>query len=89
MPKKCFSIVTTINFGIQSLEALEILHDQGFIHRDVKLANFMVGRGAEGAGKVYLIDFGLVKVYCTRDGELYPVFFFFFFFIDNINIGTS
>jgi serine/threonine protein kinase len=73
MPKKCFSIVTTINFGLQALESLEILHDQGFIHRDVKMANFMVGRGAEGAAKVYLIDFGLVKVYCSRNGNLLSV----------------
>src|SRR5690606_26732115 len=35
--------------------AVELAHDRGFLHRDVKLANVMLGR----FGEVYLLDFGL------------------------------
>jgi serine/threonine protein kinase len=73
MPSKRFSLPTIINFGIQSLEALRKLHDEGFIHRDIKMGNFMIGRGSEGAKIIYLIDFGLIKRYLSRDGDLLPV----------------
>jgi serine/threonine protein kinase len=72
MPKKCFSLVTITKFAIQSLEAFQSLHKHGFIHRDVKIANFVVGR--KELETIYLIDFGLVKVYATPEGSLYPVF---------------
>jgi serine/threonine protein kinase len=32
-----FSLSSAIQFGIQGLDALEILHREGFVHRDVKL----------------------------------------------------
>jgi serine/threonine protein kinase len=80
MPEKKFSVSTVINFALQSLEALQTLHERGFIHRDIKMANFMVGRGAEGATIIYLIDFGLVKMYATPEGVLYPVCLNFLFF---------
>jgi serine/threonine protein kinase len=37
MPWKKFSLITVINFGIQSLQALQSLHKRGFIHRDIKI----------------------------------------------------
>ena len=48
---------------LQIVDALDHLHEQGFIHRDIKPANFVWDPG--GANDVLMIDFGLAK----RTGE--------------------
>lgn len=51
---------------IQVLERLRQLHSRGFIYRDVKPSNFMVGNDPN---LIYILDFGLVK----RIGKGRPV----------------
>ena len=49
------------------IERLKDLHDMGYIHRDLKPENICVG--LEGnAGMIYLIDFGLSKMYLDARG---------------------
>jgi serine/threonine protein kinase len=59
---KRFTISTTLNIGIQIITRLEMIHRKGFVHRDIKANNFMMGR-AEKSKVVYIIDFGLAKRY--------------------------
>ncbi|CAM6006546.1 unnamed protein product [Sphagnum balticum] len=66
LPSKCsgkkFSLPSTLNIALQILTRLEQIHRKGFVHRDIKANNFMVGR-AEKTKIVYVIDFGLAKRY--------------------------
>lgn len=50
---------TAIGCGLQCLEALEDLHDIGYLHRDVKPGNYTIGRlELNEQRKVYILDFG-------------------------------
>ncbi|KAI6238008.1 Tau-tubulin kinase 2 [Aphelenchoides fujianensis] len=59
-PSRVFSIQTGLGAGIQCLEAIQDLHKHGFIHRDVKPANYAVGLGNRKR-IVYLLDFGIAR----------------------------
>lgn len=45
----------------QACEAVAILHDAGWLHRDIKPDNFMVVRSVSGEETVVVIDLGLVR----------------------------
>lgn len=49
----------------QGLEGLAHAHDKGLVHRDIKDANLIVARAADGTPNVKLSDFGLAKSYET------------------------
>ena len=44
------------------LDRIEFIHSRGYIHRDIKPDNFLMGRHLH-EGEVYLIDFGFAKRY--------------------------
>ena len=70
---KKFSLATTLNIGIQIITRLEQIHRKGFVHRDIKANNFMIGK-KERAKIVYIIDFGLAKRYKDlKTGQHIPV----------------
>lgn len=77
-----FDLKTTLMIGYQMIERIEFIHNKGFIHRDIKPDNFVVGKGKK-SNKVCIIDFGLAKRYLLKDGRHIP-------YKDNKNLtGTA
>jgi serine/threonine protein kinase len=57
-----FSLKTTIMIGVQLLTRIEKLHEIGYVHRDIKPDNFLIGTNGNKK-TVYMIDMGLAKSY--------------------------
>ena len=63
-----FSLKTTLMIFDQAVLRLETLHGAGFLHRDVKPDNFVVG-DEHNQEHLYLIDFGVSKAFKNSDGS--------------------
>lgn len=57
-----FSLKTVLMVADQLVARIEYIHNQSFLHRDIKPDNFLIGLGKR-ANVVYAIDFGLAKKY--------------------------
>ncbi|XP_067931304.1 casein kinase I-like [Watersipora subatra] len=56
------TLKSTLMLADQMLQRVEFIHGKGFIHRDIKPDNFLMGVG-QNCNKVYAVDFGLAKKY--------------------------
>lgn len=68
--KNRFGLKTVLILFDQILERLSNLHSKGYIHRNIKPDNFMMGLG-ENRETWYLIDFVLAKKF-IKNGEIIP-----------------
>ena len=51
--------------GYQMVQRIEYVHSKGYIHRDIKPGNFLIGKNKEKE-ILYIIDFGLSKKYIDK-----------------------
>ncbi|CAH8309433.1 unnamed protein product [Eruca vesicaria subsp. sativa] len=59
---RSFSLKTVLMLADQMINRVEFMHVRGFLHRDIKPDNFLMGVGRR-ANQVYIIDYGLAKKY--------------------------
>lgn len=69
--KRYFPVNLVAMFGIQLLKRLRALHEAGFIHRDVKPENFLLGNTQEPS-TTFCVDFGLGKRWRDINGKHIP-----------------
>ncbi|KAM3515094.1 hypothetical protein MY11210_001332 [Beauveria gryllotalpidicola] len=61
-----FSLKTLLLLADQAIARLAYIHRKGFLHRDIKPDNFLMGVGIKG-NVLYTIDFGLSRERYDRD----------------------
>ena len=59
-----FSEDVTRFYMAECILAIEAVHNLGYIHRDIKPDNFLIGRpGTKSANVIHVVDFGMAKQY--------------------------
>lgn len=63
-----FSLKTVLLVADQAISRIESIHARGFLHRDIKPDNFVMGVGRQG-NTLYTIDFGLAKEFSLAESD--------------------
>ncbi|CAI2346947.1 unnamed protein product [Caenorhabditis sp. 36 PRJEB53466] len=58
---KQYSRPCVVNMALQILEAVEVMHEVGFIHRDLKPSNICTGVAPADENVLYVLDFGISR----------------------------
>uniref|UniRef100_A0A0K0E7Y8 non-specific serine/threonine protein kinase n=1 Tax=Strongyloides stercoralis TaxID=6248 RepID=A0A0K0E7Y8_STRER len=67
---KIFSPITVVKIALQAMSAIELLHNNGYLHRDVKPENLVIGGCSSSLSIIYLIDFGMARKYLDANGKI-------------------
>uniref|UniRef100_A0A0N4Z477 Protein kinase domain-containing protein n=1 Tax=Parastrongyloides trichosuri TaxID=131310 RepID=A0A0N4Z477_PARTI len=69
LPGEKFEMSTWVRVSYQMLQAIRSLHNIGYLHNDLKPANFAIGDKDSEAGSIiiYLFDFGLAREYGSKE----------------------
>ena len=67
-----FSIKTVSQIAYQMVQRIEYIHSHGYIHRDIKPGNFLIGK--ENSKILFIIDFGLSKKYIDKNTNKHILF---------------
>lgn len=68
-----FSLKTCLMITIQMISAVEYVHKMGFVFRDIKPENFLIGE-LNRKNQIFLIDFGLSKQFLDPKTQKHVVF---------------
>ncbi|KAM3715673.1 Tau-tubulin kinase, partial [Dirofilaria immitis] len=72
-PNRHFTLQTSTQIAMQTLSAIEELHQCGFLSRDIKPGNFAVGNRADHQHHyIFIFDFGLARRYLNRNLQVLP-----------------
>ena len=71
--KRKFSIKTVSMIGYQMVQRIEYVHSKGYIHRDIKPGNFLIGKNLD-CKKLFIIDFGLSKKYIDKSTNKHIIY---------------
>lgn len=66
---KRFTLKTTLMLADRMIRRVEYVHSKGFVHRDIKPDNFLIGEGTK-SNRLFLIDFGLSKRYMVNNKHI-------------------
>lgn len=75
-PNGVFTLKEGSGIALQMLQALQDVHEAGFIHRDVKPSNFVMPPDFSvgvGGHTCYILDFGLCRRHLSPDGTPLPM----------------
>ncbi|CEF67202.1 Protein kinase domain and Serine/threonine-/dual specificity protein kinase, catalytic domain and Protein kinase-like domain-containing protein [Strongyloides ratti] len=72
LPEEKFEYNTFIRVAYQTLESVQALHNIGYLHNDLKPANFTIGdKNHETDGIIiYMLDFGLSREYGSKENPV-------------------
>lgn len=69
-PSQRFSTSTALRVAQQILQSICEIHSIGFLHRDIKPSNFAVGRTLSSQHNIFMLDFGLARLFLNAKGEV-------------------
>ncbi|KAF7636106.1 Serine/threonine-protein kinase [Meloidogyne graminicola] len=67
---KKFSLFTAVYTGLATLNCIEELHELGYVSRDIKSDNFVIGQTTDKRS-IYIIDFELCRKYKDISGNIF------------------
>ncbi|KRZ72842.1 Nuclear pore complex protein Nup93, partial [Trichinella papuae] len=68
MPNNMFRQTDVLKIAVQCFEAIKELHEEQYVHCDIKPENFAVGKDGS-FNKIYLLDFGIAKKMSPKDAK--------------------
>ncbi|KRY53792.1 Nuclear pore complex protein Nup93 [Trichinella britovi] len=69
IPNNAFKYADVCKIAIHCFEAIKELHEEQYVHGDIKQENFAVSRDGS-FNNVYLLDFGIAKKFCLKEALL-------------------
>ncbi|KAK6752933.1 hypothetical protein RB195_003996 [Necator americanus] len=64
---KQLSESTILRVAVSTLYAIKQVHEIGYVHRDIKPGNFLIGTVGREKRIMYLIDFGMARSFVAKD----------------------